>query len=132
MLEGTRDADAGAEEGEGSERGAGAVGVPLTEAGAAAAAVVAAAAAAAAVVVVVVAAAVVVVVVVVAAAVVAADLAAAEEVLAAAEEVWDEEVLPCDWVEKAAEAWNCAKLWMQSTKKGTKKKYYICVCDQFL
>ena len=120
MLEGTRDADAGAEEGEGSERGAGAVGVPLTEAGAAAAAVVAAAAAAA------------VVVVVVAAAVVAADLAAAEEVLAAAEEVWDEEVLPCDWVEKAAEAWNCAKLWMQSTKKGTKKKYYICVCDQFL
>ena len=103
------DADAGAEEGEGFERGAGVVVVPLTEAGAAAAA----AAAAAAVVVVVV----------------AAELAAAEEVLAAAAEVWDEEVLPCDWVEKAAEAWNCAKLWMQSTKKGTKQIKHIINMD---
>lgn len=40
----------------------------------------------------------------------AAGLAAAGEVLVAVEGVWDEEVLPCDWVEKAAEAWNCARL----------------------
>lgn len=41
-----------------------------------------------------------------AAAVAAAKLAAAEVVLVAAVGVWDEEALPYDWAEKAAEAWN--------------------------
>ncbi len=101
MLEGTWAAGAWAEEGEGSERRAGAAVAPLMEVGAAAAA---------AVVDVVVAA--------------AAGLAAAEEVLVAAEGVWDGEALPCDWVEKAAEAWNCAKLWMHSPRKVRGNKTY--------
>lgn len=33
-----------------------------------------------------------------------------EEAPSAAEGALDEEVLPCDWVEKVAGAWNCAKL----------------------
>lgn len=52
-----------------------------------------------------------------AAAVAAAGLAAVEEVLVAAEGVLDEEVLPCDWVETAAEAWKCAKLWTHNSRK---------------
>lgn len=53
-----------------------------------------------------------------AAAAAAAELAAAEEVLVAAEGVWDEEALPCDWVEKAAEAWKCARLEMGGRDAG--------------
>lgn len=45
-----------------------------------------------------------------AAVVAAAGLAAAGELSVAAEGVWDEVELPCDWVEKAAEAWNYAGL----------------------
>lgn len=33
-----------------------------------------------------------------------------EEAPFAAEGALDEEALPCDWVEKVAGAWNCAKL----------------------
>lgn len=49
----------------------------------------------------------------VAAAVVAA---AAAEVALVAEGVWDEEGLPCDWAEKAAEAWNCVRLRVKDAK----------------
>lgn len=95
MLEGTWAAGAGAEEGGGSGRKAGAVVVLLTGAGVAAEAVVA-----------------------------AAGLAAAEEGLFAAGGVWDEEALPCDWVEKAAEAWKCARLRLHSSRKGRRNITY--------
>lgn len=57
----------------------------------------------------------------VAAAVAAAGSAVVAEVLVAAEGVLDEEVLPCDWVEKVAEAWNCAKLWPHNYRRGGRK-----------
>lgn len=41
---------------------------------------------------------------------VVAESVVGEEALFAAEGALDEEVLPCDWVEKVAGAWNCAKL----------------------
>lgn len=44
------------------------------------------------------------------AAVVVAESVVGEEALFAAEGALDEEALPCDWVEKVAGAWNCAKL----------------------
>lgn len=69
MLEGTWAAGAGAETGEVSARGAGAVVVLLAE--------------------------------------------AVAVVPVAVGGVWDEEVLPCGWVEKAAEARNCARLWLK-------------------
>lgn len=58
-----------------------------------------------------------------AAAVVVAAAAAAESVAgavvpSAAVGASDEEVLPCDWVEKVAGAWNCAKLWPQQVPKN--------------
>lgn len=40
-----------------------------------------------------------------------------EEALFAAVEALDEEVLPCDWAEKVAGAWNCAKLWPEQVQK---------------
>lgn len=51
-----------------------------------------------------------------AAAEVAAAVAAAAEVALVAEGVWDEEGLPCDWAEKAAEAWNCVRLRVEDAK----------------
>lgn len=51
-----------------------------------------------------------------AAAEVAAAVAAAAEVALVAEGVWDEEGLPCDWAEKAAEAWNCVRLRVEEAK----------------
>lgn len=114
-MEGTRAAGAGAEEGGGSEREAGAVVVVEEEVllllltGAAAEAAAAAALAAAGL---------------------AAAAAAAEGVLAVAEGVWDEEALLCDWVEKAAAAWKCAKLRLHSSRKGGRdirhNEYHIC------
>lgn len=83
MLEGTWAAGAEAEEGGGFEKRAGAVVVVVLPAGSEAAVVVA-----------------------------AAGLTAVEELLVAAEGVWDEAGLPCDWVEKAAEAWYCVRLEM--------------------
>lgn len=47
---------------------------------------------------------------------VAAAVAAAAEVALVAEGVWDEEGLPCDWAEKAAEAWNCVRLRVEEAK----------------
>lgn len=47
---------------------------------------------------------------------VAAAVAAAAEVALVAEGVWDEEGLPCDWAEKAAEAWNCVRLRVEDAK----------------
>lgn len=44
------------------------------------------------------------------AAVVVAESVVGEEAPFAAEGALDEEALPCDWVEKVAGAWNCAKL----------------------
>lgn len=46
----------------------------------------------------------------VAAAAAAAESVAAEVVPSVVVGASDEEVLPCDWVEKVAGAWNCAKL----------------------
>lgn len=53
-----------------------------------------------------------------AAAVAAAESVAGEVVPSAAVGASDEEVLPCDWVEKVAGAWNCAKLWPQQVPKN--------------
>lgn len=47
---------------------------------------------------------------------VVAVVAAAAEVALVAEGVWDEEGLPCDWAEKAAEAWNCVRLRVEEAK----------------
>lgn len=62
----------------------------------------------------------------VAAAAVAAAVAAAESVAgavvpSAAVGASDGEVLPCDWVEKVAGAWNCAKLWPQQVPKNKRQ-----------
>lgn len=55
----------------------------------------------------------------VAAAVEAAEESVAGEVVpSGAVGASDEEVLPCDWVEKVAGAWNCAKLWPQQVPKN--------------
>lgn len=43
--------------------------------------------------------------------------AAAEEARAGAGKVWDEEPPPCDSVETAAEAWNCARLHDEKQKR---------------
>lgn len=48
----------------------------------------------------------------------AAESAAGEVVPSVAVGASDEEVLPCDWVEKVAGAWNCAKLWPQQVPKN--------------
>lgn len=55
-------------------------------------------------------------------AVAAAGMAVVEEVHVAAEGVSDEEALPCDWVEKAAEAWNYAKLKSQNFRRERRKQ----------
>lgn len=56
--------------------------------------------------------------VVVVAAAAAAESVAGAVVPSAAVGASDEEVLPCDWVEKVAGAWNCAKLWPQQVPKN--------------
>lgn len=48
----------------------------------------------------------------------AAESVAGEVVPPAVVGASDEEVLPCDWVEKVAGAWNCAKLWPQQVPKN--------------
>lgn len=48
----------------------------------------------------------------------AAESVAGEVVPSAAVGASDEEALPCDWVEKVAGAWNCAKLWPQQVPKN--------------
>lgn len=53
-----------------------------------------------------------------AAAAAAAAESVGEEAPFAAVGALDEEVLPCDWAEKVAGAWNCAKLWPQHVRKN--------------
>lgn len=66
-----------------------------------------------------------------AAAAAAAESVAAEVVPSVVVGASDEEVLPCDWVEKVAGAWNCAKLWPQQVRKNksqtvTEKFFRFC------
>lgn len=61
----------------------------------------------------------------------AAESVAGEVVQSVAVGASDEGVLPCDWVEKVAGAWNCAKLWPQQVPKNksqtiTENYYRFC------